>query len=175
MKRHLWWGLMVLWLGACGSGLWFYSQSHITDFDPQLSLNHAAADVEFETRLSEVLRDASVLPGSVVHIGPEGGCYCDTLAQRHHQAILNKLPGYKSVSLNISQLPWVAQWLSRLPALVLLDSTGEVRYFGPYALGAGCFNGDTLVSRIVSTAQTSLAQPGPLVISEATGCFCDAV
>ncbi len=174
MKGYVWWWLMALWLAACAAGLWFYSQSHISDFDPTLSLNQAAADAGFENRLSEVLREASVLPGSLVHIGPQRGCYCDTLAQRHHQAILNALPGYKSVALNVAQLPWVAQWLMRLPALVLLDDNGKVRYFGPYALGAGCFNGNTLKNQIVSTLRADIAPPGPLVISEATGCFCNA-
>ncbi|WP_018984447.1 DUF6436 domain-containing protein [Salinimonas chungwhensis] len=174
MKQRGWWILVGLWFTACASGLGYYSISHIQTFDPHLTLNQAAAGQDFDKQLSATLAQAAVLPGTLLHIRPEGECYCDTLARTHLRALGEALPSYSIKSMSVSSLPGVSRWLTRLPALALLDKNGEVRYLGPYALGAGCFSGNTLETRIIALANSSLRSPGAVVISDATGCFCDA-
>ncbi|MEG3767311.1 DUF6436 domain-containing protein [Alteromonas sp. 14N.309.X.WAT.G.H12] len=167
------WGLLAVWVAALMVGLWFYGDDKIVPFDPNFSLNRAAASDDFDHQFVDMLKSAGIQPGSLVHIQASTPCYCNTLSNIHQQALLSLLKndGYQWVTLNIENIPALAPWVPTFPALAVIDMKGKLRYLGPYATGIGCFTGDDLVNDIAAMAKQT--QPlGAVINSEAEGCYC---
>ncbi|MBU2980058.1 DUF6436 domain-containing protein [Alteromonas sp. C1M14] len=155
------------------SGLLLYGNNKIIPFDPQFSLNSAAAKDGFDEQFARRLIQAGIKPGSLVHLETHAPCYCNTLSHIHQQVLVQLLEKnhYQLVKLNIHEVPDLMPWVPSFPALAVLDMEGKLRYLGPYATGIGCFTGDDLVNDIADIVK----QPAPLgaiINSEAQGCYC---
>lgn len=175
MKTWLGWVLLGVWAVAIIAGLLFYSGRQLSWFDPTMRLSQGSASMTFDTQFADALLNQGAVPGSIVHFSQQARCFCDALTQPHHDVLAARLSDshYRTASMNLDEHPSLQQFVPSTPAVAIIGFDGELRYFGPYATGYGCFTGNTLVNTIVRIAEQS-ALPGAVIASEAQGCFCAA-
>ncbi|WP_218395835.1 DUF6436 domain-containing protein [Alteromonas lipotrueae] len=169
------WTLLLVWAISLLSAVLFYSQRQISEFDPNGTLLHQSTSTTFDASLISLLKDYNVPAGSIVHVGTQENCYCDTLTDSHQTQLLNKLGkiGYSGLTLDIENVPELATVLPSVPALIVVDTLYNLRYLGPYATGYGCFTGKDLVDEISGYASSS-SHINAVVKTEADGCFCSS-
>jgi hypothetical protein len=167
------WTLLLVWAISLLSAVLFYSQRQISEFDPKGILLHQSTSVTFDASLISLLKDYDVPAGSIVHVGTQEKCYCDTLTDSHQTQLINKLSqlGYSGLRLDIEDVPELASILPSVPTLIVVDTQYNLRYLGPYATGYGCFTGKNLVDEISGYASSS-SYINAVVKTEADGCFC---
>lgn len=172
MRKEASWLLLVIWAIGLLSALLVYSQRQLSDFDPNGELLHRTTAPNFDASLVELLKSKNIYAGSVIHVGTQSRCYCDTLTTPHQSQLLSKLgDDFHQVRLNVEDVPELAAMLEAVPALIVLDKQNQLRYLGPYATGYGCFTGKNLVEQVVSYT-TQLPYAGAVINTDATGCFC---
>jgi len=173
MKAALTWALLVLWAVLIVASLWVYSQRQLSDFDPLFTLSTAAASQNFDSRFTTLLAQSGIGPGSVVHINSASACVCDSLTASHQAELNSRLSahGYKLETLKLEKHALIASFLSSVPALAVVDPTGNLRYVGPYSEGYGCLTGRTFVDKITALASSGFSA-GAVVQSDAKGCYC---
>lgn len=171
MKAALGYVLIACWACALLGGMWLYSRTQLSEFDPALQLNSAAAEPGFDERVVEALIAAGATPGSVIHFARRQNCFCETLTQPHRQQLLSALAGFSAITLDPDNIAFLSAFLSHTPAVAVIDRQRRLRYLGPYAQGYGCMTGRTFVEAIISSVTTRY-NPAAVVNSNATGCFC---
>ena len=144
MHKKTNWLLLALWAVGLLSALLLYGQRQLSQFDPNGELLHRTTAPDFDATLVEFLKNQNIKAGSVIHVGTQSRCYCDTLTTPHQTQLL---------------------------ALIVLDKQAQLRYLGPYATGYGCFTGKNLVEQVVSYT-TQLPYNGAVINADASGCFC---
>ncbi|WOI37390.1 DUF6436 domain-containing protein [Alteromonas sp. CI.11.F.A3] len=169
------WTLLLVWAISLLSAVLFYSQRQISEFDPKGTLLHQSTSVTFDASLITLLKNYDVPAGSIVHVGTQENCYCDTLTDPHQTQLINKLGqlDYSGFRLDIENVPELAAILPSVPALMVVDTQYNLRYLGPYATGYGCFTGKNLVDEISGYASNS-SYINAVVKTEADGCFCNS-
>lgn len=166
------WLLLVLWAVGLLTALLVYGQRQLSEFDPNGELLHRTTAPDFDASLVALLKKQDIQPGSIIHVGTQSRCYCDTLTTPHQSQLHLKLgDDFHQVRLNVEDVPELAAMLEAVPALIVLDKQEQLRYLGPYATGYGCFTGKNLVQQVVSYT-TQLPYSGAVINTDATGCFC---
>ena len=165
--------LIVVWALAILSLLGVASVNQIKPFDPSMLLAQAASNPQFDNHFAAALGDAGVAPGTLVHMVSSGDCYCDNLTEPHRQELSRELAdeGYQLTQVSLTEHPALRRFVDHYPALAVIDSAGQLRYLGPYAIGYGCFTGTNLVNQIKQAA-TSTEYYGASINSDVKGCFC---
>ena len=173
MSKFVSWMLLFGWAAALILAMLLYGNRQLSEFDPNGSLVHRSTYSNFDKSVVEILKNEGIPAGSIVHIGRQKYCYCETLTAPHQTQLLNRLShlGYSSVNINIELVPKLAKMLPSTPALIIIDSNNNLRYLGPYATGYGCFTGKDLVDEISQYA-TAPHYLGAIIKSDAQGCFC---
>lgn len=172
MHKKASWLLLVLWAIGLLCALLAYGQRQLSDFDPDGELLHRTTAPDFDASLVAILEKQGIQPGSVIHVGTQYRCYCDTLTTPHQTQLTAKLgSNFRQVRLIVEDVPELATMLEAVPALIVLDKQNQLRYLGPYATGYGCFTGKNLVEQVVSYT-TQLPYAGAVINTDATGCFC---
>ena len=172
MHQKTSWVLLALWAVGLLTALLVYGQRQLSQFDPNGELLHRTTAPDFDATLVEFLKNQNIKAGSVIHVGTQSRCYCDTLTTPHQTQLLAKLgDDYRQVRLNVEDVPELAALIKAVPALIVLDKQTQLRYLGPYATGYGCFTGKNLVEQVVSYT-TQLPYNGAVINADATGCFC---
>ncbi|APD84746.1 thioredoxin [Alteromonas sp. Mex14] len=172
MHRKASWLLLILWAIGLLCALLVYGQRQLSEFDPNGELLHRTTAPDFDATLVAILEKQDIQPGSIIHVGTQSRCYCDTLTKPHQSQLLAKIgDDYHQVRLNVEDIPELAAMLEALPALIVLDKHKQLRYLGPYATGYGCFTGKNLVEQVVNYT-TQLPYAGAVINTDATGCFC---
>ncbi|GEA12128.1 DUF6436 domain-containing protein [Alteromonas sp. KUL49] len=175
MPKHIAWTLLILWASALIAGLVFYGQKQVTPFDPNGVLLHQSTDLAFDKRLVETLQANDISANTVLHVGSEKRCYCETVTEPHQlqlTAVLEEF-GYQSQHIAIESFPNLADVITAVPALIVIDGESNLRYLGPYATGLGCFTGQTLIGQITQLA-TQIDYAGAVINADVEGCFCEA-
>ena len=172
MQNKTNWLILILWAVGLLTALLVYGQRQLTDFDPNGELLHRSTAPNFDSSLVDVLKSQNISPGSVIHVGTQSRCYCDTLTTPHQTQLLAKLgDDFHHVKLNVEDVPELAAMLEAVPALIVLDKQDQLRYLGPYATGYGCFTGKNLVEQVVGYT-TQSRYSGAVINADASGCFC---
>ena len=167
--------LIGLWATSIMVALLMANGNQLKDFDPDLTLAQAASKQHFDESFADILQDAGIGHGTVVHFTANTRCFCNQLSESHQLEISNTLAnsGYGFSTVSISEHPAIGNVINHFPALAVIDKLGKLRYLGPYATGLGCFTGNNLVADIARIA-TSEQYLGATVNTEARGCFCAA-
>lgn len=172
MHKKASWLLLILWAIGLLCALLVYGQRQLSDFDPYGELLHRTTAPDFDATLVAILEKQDIQPSSIIHVGTQSRCYCDTLTTPHQSQLLAKLgDDYHQVRLNVEDVPELAAMLEAVPALIVLDKQDQLRYLGPYATGYGCFTGKNLVEQVVSYT-TQSRYNGAVINTDASGCFC---
>ena len=102
MHKKTSWLLLALWAVGLLSALLLYGQRQLSQFDPNGELLHRTTAPDFDATLVEFLKNQNIKAGSVIHVGTQSRCYCDTLTTPHQTQLLAKLGNdYHQVRLNV--------------------------------------------------------------------------
>ncbi len=175
MPKHIAWILLFLWASALIAGLVFYGKNQVTPFDPDGVLLHQSTDLAFDDRIVAELQANHISASTVLHIGSEKSCYCETVTEPHQAQLAKTLSEYGFISkqVSIESLPNLSKVITTIPALIVIDDQSNLRYLGPYATGLGCFTGQTLIGQIAQLA-TQTEYAGAVINADVEGCFCKA-
>lgn len=173
MSKSVSWVLLLLWAVGILTALLVYAQRQLTEFDPDGLLLHQSTSPNFDHQLTNILKQLDVRAASIVHIGSNQHCYCESLTTPHQTQLANYLESdaYTLQNINIEDAAPLRALLSQVPALIVIDKYYQLRYLGPYATGYGCFTGKNLVQQIISYTQTT-PYHGAVINADAVGCFC---
>ena len=173
MRKGLSWALLVVWAGSLLAAMLVYGQRQLSEFDPDGILLHKSTSVDFDSQLTLLLKSNDIPSASIIHVGASDNCYCETLTTPHQTQLLAKLDEskYQIVDITLDNVRGLGDFLTTVPALIVVDENYQLRYVGPYATGYGCFTGKNLVEQVASyTHQTPYV--GAVINSDAVGCFC---
>lgn len=181
MRKKLLTTLIVLvWLGAMLSALWWYQSSHIRQFSESATL--FGGD---QLRLPDAL--AGPGPIRLVHFW-QPSCPCNAGNQQHLAEIMEHFAGdvqfyhvQKAGTKGRLAKPLQAmqpienmpgsELLPASPAVAIFDRTGQLAYFGPYSEGAVCTSSNSFIEPILEALQQG--RPVAAANMLASGCFCD--
>ena len=79
MHKKTSWILLLLWAVSLLTALLVYGQRQLSSFDPNGDLLHRTTAPIFDASLVELLNEQNIAPGSVIHVGTQSRCYCETL------------------------------------------------------------------------------------------------
>lgn len=175
MNKTVAWGLMLFWAGSLLAGILFFGQRQLHPFDPNGVLLHQSTSADFDAALVSTLLNNHIQPNTVLHIGSAQHCYCDSVTAPHQLQLAQVLEneGYNVKTVTLDSAPSLAKVIHATPALIIVDNQSKLRYLGPYAVGYGCFTGNTLVEQIATLA-TQTTYNGAVINADAQGCFCTA-
>lgn len=172
--------LIVGWLAAMLSALWWYQGRYIRTFSDSATLFNGEA-LQLPERIGG--------PGKIrlVHFW-EPACPCNAGNQQHLAEMMQEyaadvdfyhvqkagtsgqLPGTLSAMRPLHDLNESRQ-LPASPAVAIFDRTGALAYFGPYSEGALCTSSNSFIEPVLD----ALKQGRPVAAANtlAAGCFCD--
>ncbi len=173
-KARLAFGLLVFWLGSAIFAFWWFQGQLIRPFSQDYSPFVALASDH-----APLARTSGQI--TVVELIDED-CYCSRVNRAHRDRIRDHygpeqvtfMAVHAGQELPESFEPRLLDHLAETsaPAALVLGESGQLEYFGPYSLGAGCFTGSgTFVERAIDRALTGSTQPQVNVLG--SGCFCD--
>ena len=173
-----------------GLGIWFFVSSTLIfalgadgakEFDPNLEMSSALMDIEYEQKVIAAVREIKASGSILVHVRPEGYCFCDFLASEHRNALNAATNGtnIQNVNVTLNEIDALRRLLPRTPSVVLVDESNMLRFIGPYSVGMGCFSSsgkidlalDKLINAMRSSPKATRTE-SPMIISDARGCYC---
>lgn len=173
--------VVILWLAAMATALWWFQTRYIRPFEPRTELFSGA-----ELRLPAELAG----PGAIrlVHFW-DPGCPCNVGNQQHLGELVQayaprgvqfyavqkagshgRLPGNLQALQPLEALPG-SEGLPASPAVAIWDREGRLAYFGPYSEGALCTSSNSFIEPILEALVAG--RPVRADSSLAVGCFCD--
>ena len=92
------------------------------------------------------------------------------MAQKHIQSVAQQAEGLgkQNLTLNLNEQPDWQIYVPATPAIAVFDDNGRLSYLGPYAMGTGCFTGNGIVEKHLSTT----VNQGATIPLDASGCYC---
>jgi hypothetical protein len=164
-KRHL--TIVGVWIIFTVLAFAYFSTERLVNFDVDnklLEVDHLQLGRYLETYQSS---QENGLANSVIHFS-KPNCTCQKFSQDHIQDI-NKMAEDNQFSVTNVVLEQ-HDIIPATPSVAILDTFGEVIYFGPYGQGLGC-------SQTSGFAQTMLNNfvkgfSANIIIREAKGCYC---
>ncbi|TAA46946.1 DUF6436 domain-containing protein [Corallincola spongiicola] len=164
--------LFVVWIGFTAWAFWYTQFAPLILFDQHDRVRPLTeSPATFTATLRQHLPIASEQNGAVMVHFTQQGCDCLPRASRHIEQLQKQATELKvrNITLSLEQHPVLARWIPATPATLLLDSTGQLRYFGPYSAGLLCSSRNSLVESILK----QIATPHPaLMPMEVLGCYC---
>ena len=160
-----------VWFISVLAALLLYGNEAIKPFDPDQKLATLAASLEFDDQLISLLTQQGVGPNTVVHITDTKPCFCDALSAQHQSSLKDVLSNSQYTYTTVVADTAFGALMSRYPAVAVVDEQLKLRYFGPYATGAGCWVGDDTVTTIARLA-TAPQSMGAVITSDVKGCYC---
>lgn len=173
--------VVILWLAAMATALWWFQTRYIRPFEPRTELFSGA-----ELRLPAELAG----PGAIrlVHFW-DPGCPCNVGNQQHLGELVQayvprgvqfyavqkagshgRLPGNLQALQPLEALPG-SEGLPASPAVAIWDREGRLAYFGPYSEGALCTSSNSFIEPILEALVAG--RPVRADSNLAVGCFCD--
>lgn len=171
--------LVIIWFSLASFTIFWLASASKAEFDPHLKLSQGLMSLSFEDRLTNALTTVTgqLDTPAIFHIS-QGECYCEYLTSTH-QSKLNKWSaenGFLYFSIDISQLPALAEFIPSTPAIVAIDEHGSLLYLGPYSRGSGCFANtgevDTALNDYVNSNAQNKAYQRTIIELDARGCYC---
>nr|WP_136251439.1 DUF6436 domain-containing protein [Ningiella ruwaisensis] len=187
-KVILKWSLAIIWFAGASFLVLSMNTQTTKAFDHDLRLSQQLMSLEFETNFSDLLNELTNEQSAqnpvkrLIHFESEQPCFCQTLAQAHINT-LNSMLEDSDVhinTLNVSKIAILKHYVPSTPAVAVIDSNGELAYFGPYSSGSGCFGRSGEVNEVV---KQRFLEPNALTLNshefsraiiraEARGCYC---
>lgn len=167
--------ILGVWLVACVASLYWFMGGQLRWFDPAGVLEQHASDPNFDKLLVAAVHDrlqVEASGGSVVHI-QDPGCHCNWRAQSHIDDITEQArqQGLQVAYLSLQHTDELKRWVPATPAIILLDSQGELAYIGPYAAGAFCSASSSFVESLLPQL-VGTSSSGGWVNTQSRGCYC---
>lgn len=183
-RRRRWLVLiMAAWLVLMALVVWYGQRMPTAWFDPAQIAPHAFSDPvqlsDFHRALQDIL---PVPPGAgplfVRFVQPD--CPCEQLVDRYHQLMAPSLrkQGFTVVTITPSHMEQLAaklgerlwQWVPSTPAILLLNSNGELAYFGPYHQAGICNSENSYLEPVLDALVNG--EPVSILNTLVEGCFC---
>jgi hypothetical protein len=175
--------IIALWLVLMGLVIWYGKRVPNAWFDPAQVAPHGFTDPAqvalFHTALSATL-------GLPVDNGPlfirfaQPDCPCEQFVDGYHQLMQPTLrkQGFTVVTVTPAQMQQLAnrlgnrlwQWIPSTPAILLLDSSRSVAYFGPYHQAGICNSENSYLEPVLDALVNG--DPVSIVNTLVEGCFC---
>ncbi len=192
MNQNTLWFIVLLWLLICSVLIIWVGTQTAKAFDPELKLNQAAMDTNFESQLLDRLKEFSDLAyqtkqpeGYIFHIA-QGDCFCELLAKPHQQSLdqWGIDNNFATISINVEDIDPYKEIIPSTPTVIAFDEQKNLIYFGPYSRGKGCFSTSGMIdeqlalwlssrdqNQLTSTPQDSHSLHS-IIETEADGCYC---
>lgn len=163
--------LVGMWLGCTFFLAAYFIQSRLVPFDPQGQLMEVNQD-KLSASLLFSNQDISLEgKGTLIHIW-SSDCRCNTLALGHKRDVSKQAESdnFHVLDVELDDIPG-SSIIPSTPAVALIDSQGQLAYFGPYSTGLGCGESSGLIEVALNNLRHGF-NPG-LIVYEAKGCYCN--
>ena len=152
-------------------------------FDPTQSAPHAFHDpanlARFQRSLQQVNPTLDLHKPVFIRF-TQRDCPCERLVDAYHQLMVPLLTkeGFQVLTLNEADLtqlaggglPLIRQWVPSTPAVMVLNGTRGLAYFGPYHQEGVCNSKNSFLEPVLTAVKTG--QPVNIVNTLVQGCFC---
>ncbi|MBH0017918.1 DUF6436 domain-containing protein [Pseudoalteromonas sp. NGC95] len=146
-----------------------FIKSRLTPFDPEEKLiNIDGIDLIREIRSIPELEKVS-FEKTLIHFTSEG-CGCTQFSENHKSEITRKAinDGFKVVNIHLPVK--VKTIIPSTPSILIVSSTSELLYYGPYSTGLACSESNGFVELVLNNYTSGFNSN--LIINDTTGCYC---
>lgn len=152
------------WLGITVAAFSYFINNRLVSFDA----NEKLAAVDHQQLAKSLTQYAELGTNTVLHFS-QPNCQCQQYSTAHIQDLtkLAKSNNFNVKNITINQ----HALLPATPSVAILDSVGNVVYFGPYGEGLACSQTSGYAQTILNNFVKGFA--ANLVIKSAQGCYCE--
>lgn len=175
--------IIASWLVLMALVAWYGTRMPTAWFDPAQIAPHDFADPVQLSDFRMALQDTLPLPpgaGPLFVRFAQPGCPCEQLVDSYHQLMVPSLrkQGFTVVTVTPSHMEQLAaklgerlwQWVPSTPAILLLNSNGELAYFGPYHQAGICNSENSYLEPVLDALVNG--EPVSIINTLVEGCFC---
>ena len=167
------WLFFFAWLIVGCTGLYYMKYGKLELFDPRGKLATASSSMEFDREVETYFKAKFETISRVVFHVQNNECSCNIFSEGHIIELneLFKENSYTVEYLLVEDFPSVAAFIPSSPSIIIFDSSGKLRYLGPYSAGAFCSTSNSFLSRFANNIIEG-SYKGAYVIHDAYGCYC---
>jgi len=161
--------IVFVWLVFTITAASYFISDRLVPFDPQQKLNNVSHQY-----LIDQIKSGFELPenlsNSLINFVSEN-CHCNQISSAHLADVRRTARKQNMNVINIVIPDNFSGIIPSTPAVLALDNSSELIYFGPFSEGLSCGSGEGIIDLVMSNYNKGFN--AELVMTSTEGCYCN--